>query len=545
MSLSIDEGLRRFARARLYRNNWESHWRECYDFTLPDRQVFSGQTPGTRRHSLLFDGTAPDAVEQLAASILANLTPPWARWWAYRLAGDVDGHESTRLGDRMQGRTEKITANIDRSNFAVEVDQNYLDLIAAGTASLLFEEETSPTARTAFRFTAIPLNQVVLDEGPSGRLDATWRQHSMTEEQARARFGKGFPGHWFGASPAESERRAVVVEMVVPDGVARYDYVAVALSRDDALLSAGADTATSQALGKGDRVEMARARLLDMSPYINFRWSKAPGERYGRSPVMKALPDIKTVNKTVELVLKNAAMHVSGIWSMEDDGVISPDSIQLVPGAIIPRRVGSDGLRPITPSGRFEIAEYILGEVRARIRHSLLVDKLAQIQNPRMTATEVLERAAEMARLLGAVFGRLSAELLVPLLTRAELILERRGDIQALDPRDGVEVDYLFLGPLARQQHMAEFQNATMWLQTAKAMGGEAAMVPNDRAAARWLARTLGVSEGLIDDDDQVDAKMQAVQAQAMAAALAEGGAGAGDETAGAVGGGLLGGGQL
>ena len=46
------------------------------------------------------------------------------------------------------------------------------------------------------------------------------------------------------------------------------------------------------------------------NPFINFRWQKAPSETYGRSPVMKALPDIKTLNKVVELMLKNAS-----IWS--------------------------------------------------------------------------------------------------------------------------------------------------------------------------------------------------------------------------------------
>ena len=49
-----------------------------------------------------------------------------------------------------------------------------------------------------------------------------------------------------------------------------------------------------------------------------------------------------------------------------------------------------------------------------------------------MTATEVLERAAEMARVLGATYGRLQSELLSPLVTRARGILARRGEIPDL-----------------------------------------------------------------------------------------------------------------
>ena len=74
---------------------------------------------------------------------------------------------------------------------------------------------------------------------------------------------------------------------------------------------------------------------------------KAPGEGYGRSPVMKALPDIKTANKVVELVLKNASIAVTGIWQADDDGVLNPAAVKLVPGAIIPKAVGSAGLAPL------------------------------------------------------------------------------------------------------------------------------------------------------------------------------------------------------
>jgi hypothetical protein len=82
--------------------------------------------------------------------------------------------------------------------------------------------------------------------------------------------------------------------------------------------------------GKGVTV-LSEGRFLH-SPFINFRWLKAPGEIYGRSPVMKALPDIKTANKVVELILKNASIAVTGIWQADDDGVLNPANIKLVPG---------------------------------------------------------------------------------------------------------------------------------------------------------------------------------------------------------------------
>ena len=65
------------------------------------------------------------------------------------------------------------------------------------------------------------------------------------------------------------------------------------------------------------------------------------GQVYGRSPVMKALPDIKTANKVVELILKNTTIAVASIWQADDDGVLNLANIKLVPGTIIPKAVGS------------------------------------------------------------------------------------------------------------------------------------------------------------------------------------------------------------
>src|SRR3546814_8667500 len=87
------------------------------------------------------------------------------------------------------------------------------------------------------------------------------------------------------------------------------------------------------------------------------------------------------------------------------------------------------------------------------ICHALLADRLGQIDAPRMTATEVLERSAEMARLLGATFGRLQSELLFPLIHRAVAILQRRGELPPF-ALDGREVALVCQSPLARAQEI-------------------------------------------------------------------------------------------
>ena len=481
---ALSKSLRsRYRKAKERRAPWEGLWQECYDFALPTRDsAVRGASAGARRWDRIFDGTAPDAVDQLAASLMAQLTPPWARWFGFSAGPDVLVDERTSLAEELERANGIMQSHFDRSNFAVEMHQCYLDLVTAGTACLLFEE-AAPGEASAFRFTAVPLAQAVLEEGSAGRLDVTFRRNEYTVPQLLARFpgARGIQPLAARAGSDDADTRIAVIEAVVPQ---RGGYTYLALAESD-ISSRGQD---DEVLAEGK---------FSSPPFINFRWLKAPGEVYGRSPVMKALPDIKTANKVVELVLKNASIAVTGIWQADDDGVINPATIKLVPGTIIFKAVGSAGLTPLETPGRFDVSELVLDQLRDRIRKALFVDQLGQVNGPRMTATEVLERAAQMARVLGATYGRLQSELLSPLVARARGILARRGEIPDF-PLDNRMVVLEYKSPQARYQAQQDVQNTLVWLDSVRALGPEALAAVDQAAAERWLGRTLGVPGELI-----------------------------------------------
>jgi hypothetical protein len=76
-SYDVDQLLVRFQRAKDRRSHWEGHWQECYEFALPQREgAIANRNPGEKKGTRLYDATASDAVDQLAASLLSELTPP-------------------------------------------------------------------------------------------------------------------------------------------------------------------------------------------------------------------------------------------------------------------------------------------------------------------------------------------------------------------------------------------------------------------------------------------------------------------------------------
>lgn len=489
MEHELEKLVSRYQKAAERKQYWEPHWRECYEYAFPLRENVSsalyGSNEGERKNLCLYDGTAPDAVDQLASSLLAELTPPWAKWFGLRPGNELSPQEQEQVAPTLEKTSEVMLQNFEHSNFAVEIHQCYLDLVTAGTACLMFEEAPLGEA-TAFHFYAVPLREIAVEESADGKIDTTFRCSSLNWDGIRTRFPEAeIPPSLAERCREDSDCRLKIIEAVMPRhcnaGACGYDYIAFAWDEN---------------IGSGQSFVL-REGVFETSPFINFRWLKAPGEVYGRSPVMKALPDIKTANKVVELILKNASISVTGIWQADDDGILNPDNIKLIPGAIIPKAVGSKGLTPLAAPGDFDLSQLILEDLRRRINHALLADRLAQIETPNMTATEVLERSAEIARILGATFGRLQSELLTPLLKRAFGILRRRGDILNFD-LDGKIVDLQYKSPLALAQTRKDIGNVTEWVNLLTSFGADALAAVNVAETSRWLGRTLCVPADLI-----------------------------------------------
>jgi len=490
MSSAVPVALEKAYRtAKRRREPWEPLWRECFTYAAPVRggSLHADFAPANRVAEQLFDGTAADAVEQLAASLLAELTPPWSRWFELVPGTEPGPEERALLAPLLEQAGRTLHDHFEASNFAVEIHQCFLELVTVGTATLLFQEAPAGS-RSAFRFAAVPAAEMRILGDRDGRVTRQFRTTTPTLAQIQARYpGCTLPPPLDDRLAREPESRVELVEAVECEGCGAH-YAAFL---------------PSEATG-GAPVLLAEGRFAH-SPFLTFRWLKAAGEVYGRSPVMTALPDIKTANKVVELILKNASIAVTGIWLADDDGVLNPANIDLTPGSIIPKAPGSAGLTPLQAPGRFDVSQLVLDDLRARIRHTLLVDKLGPVAGQRMTATEVLERSAEMNRLLGAIYGRLKSELLVPLVERAVAILRRRGEIPDL-PLDGRRVAIGYRSPLARAQAREDVQNLVLWLETVARLGPAAQAVADMPAAVRHLAESLGVPPELVRDPLPADA---------------------------------------
>ena len=169
-----------------------------------------------------------------------------------------------------------------------------------------------------------------METGPDDRIDHVYRIREVRHNNLGITFKNAkFSDRVTQMIEKQPEKKCEVLEVVCrlydKPNVERYGYYVVDKTHGELI---------TQEIFEG----------VGSNPFVCFRWSKASGEIYGRGPLVNALSAIKTTNHTIRLILENADMAVSGIYQMDDDGIVNVDTINLVPGTVIPKTPGSAGL---------------------------------------------------------------------------------------------------------------------------------------------------------------------------------------------------------
>ena len=493
------EYLKRYEKAKAKRTNFVDVFEECYEYALPQRESFYYEVSGQRRDDKIFDETAVVGVQEFASRLQSGLVPNFARWADLTSGSEVPKAQRDGINNDLEEVTEYVFEIIQNSNFAQEVHESFMDL-AVGTGVLVCEEGD---AINPIRFSAIPLPHVILDTGPDDRIDHVFRERKQIRfDQLPMLYPKGnFNPELQALINNKSDQTTTVLEIVCRD---------YKKSNEEAFLHYAICLTTKSVLMQR---EMSG---VGSNPFICFRWSKCAGEVYGRGPLFNALSAIKTTNLTVEMILENAQMAISGIYQMEDDGVINPDTINLVPGTIIPKAMGSAGLQPIQAAGSFDVAQLVLGDMRNNIKRALYNDMLGDTNRTPASATEIAERMADLSRRIGSAFGRLQVELVQPVLQRVVHILKKQGRLE-VPTINGREVKIRSVSPLAQAQANQDITAVSRFLELANgAFGPEAINVLiNTEETAAYLAKKFGIPDNLVRDEqerEQILALMQQMQ---------------------------------
>jgi len=501
------------------KQNWVSLYRDAYEFALPMRNLYSTFQPGAEKMNRVFNSTPIISTQKFSSRLQSNLTPPNQLWLDFLPGTDIpekDKEEATRI---LQDVQRKFFSVIENSNFDTVITEFYLDL-AAGTAAMLVQEgdDDNPVI-----FTAVPNAQLSLDEGPLSSIDGVFRQHTVAARNIESTWNDLLPAGkakinalMVEANKLKKDSKVNILEATYFDFKEKAFYYQVILkgTQDNSNISQPTQV---QNLDTGGSTILVERKLVE-SPWVITRWIKVAGETFGRGPLLFALPDIKTLNKTTELMLQNASMAISGLWGVVNDSVANLDMVELSAGTFLPLdRI--DDIKRLDVPGDFGIGEAISEKLENNIRAALFDRSLPDPTGAVRSPTEIVERVRELAQDIGAPFARINSEMLKPTASRVLNIMTRRGLLEFPLKIDGRAVKVVPTSPLAREQNINDLESAVQWLQIVQSIGPEVFMgTVKVEDFAEWSAEKLGIDTDLVRDEGE-RAAIQDQIAQLIAAA--------------------------
>ena len=438
-------------RDRLKRDRYtfEDHWQQIAERVWPNMADFNmTRTPGEMKNQKMYDGTAALAAQRFAAIIESMLTPRSQRWHRikasnYDLMQDRDValwfEEVTRIVFAMRYSPE--------ANFASQQSEVYMGTGVFGTAALYIG---SRSARNPLFYKSVPLAEFFCDEDINGVVNEVVRVMSKKLMNIAQEFGtENFTDDMKKCLEKEPNKMFTVLHYVGPNkeyNPLRMDKVGKKFSSIYVL---------------EEQKIVLREGGFNTFPYAVSRYTTAANEIYGRSPAMLALPNIKMLGEMVKTTIKNAQRIADPSLLLYEDGALT--EVNTTPGALNFGGLDNNGnelVKPLQTGADLGVSLEMMQDQRKFINDVFLVT-LFQIlvENPQMTATEVLEKAQEKGALLSPTIGRLQSEALGPMIVREVDILAEAGLLppmpQALIDAQG-QYDIEYDSPLTRAQQAEE-----------------------------------------------------------------------------------------
>jgi len=517
MRLTPEQIMKRQAAAQSKKDEFQQLYQDAYEFALPQRQlygVWEGGATGSKKMQRVFDSTAINSTQRFANRLQSVVFPPQRKWAKLEAGSDIPADRKQQAQAVLEVYQDKMFTMLNQSNFDIAMGEFLLDL-AVGTACMMVQpgDDIQP-----LNFIPVPLFLVSYEEGANGQVDNVYRRMRMK--------GESIQRQWPDAEiPQDIQRR---IEQKPTDDIELLEATIYDHKRGDYCYHV-IDKVTKQELVY---------RRRKMSPWVISRYMKVAGEIYGRGPLMTALPDIKTLNKTIELMLKNASLAVAGVYTAADDGVLNPNTVKIVPGAIIPvaRNGGSQGpaLLALPRSGDFNVSQLIISDMRGNIKKILLDESLPPDNMSARSATEIVERMKELAQNLGSAFGRLINETMIPITSKILEVMDERGMIDMPLRVNGLEVKVTPVAPLAMAQNMEEVNSIMQFMQLSQNLGTDGQLALKMDVMVDYLADKLGVpasvrntapERAVLMEEMRNEQQKQAIGQAMMMQAQAQGGA--------------------
>lgn len=481
------------------RATWESLWQEVSDHGLARRSFNQGNwIPSGRgkRTRNIYDNTMMVANELLASG-LHNILTPTATRWLHVEPEDPEVLESAEAADWFAAAEERLVRDIERyeSGFHTAMSEVYPDIAAFGNGAL------ATLWDGGLVYQSMPLTETYVEEDSYGRVNRIYRDFELTAAQVIEKFGEVNAPERARAAYYRGEitQRTRILQALVPNPA--YSPSTKFGRNSLQITSWFIDYETSK--------EILRESFREL-PIAFARWNKDSDELYGRGSGVQALSDQRMLNKMNWTTLRGAEKAIDPPMLLPDNGFVT--QLDLSPGGYsFYRATTVDQIRELyTRSGEgVDLGVQLSDRRQTNIRAAYHYELLQLIQDPRMSATQVLEISARVQQILSPAAARLQSELLEPVVSRSfREELRHPGSLPPVPAiLAGVNVRFRYVSPVQRAQRASEARAAVEAINATMQIGqlDPRAFDPIDtEALTRFFFAAYGVSPHLLRTSAEV-----------------------------------------
>lgn len=443
------------------RGNFETQWEESAKRVIPEhtgsfisRQHHNLNGSAGQKHTQdMYDATPVLACQRFSA-VIESLISPQNSYWSYIRPADEKLSDNRSAREYFEDVNNLLFKYRYRpvANFVSNTQKAYMGIGAYGNGIIYVD---TPDDTTGLRYRNIHLGEIYFIEDHAGVVDGAYRYFRMKADD----IARGFPNvpdsvMKKAGNPQQKDEQLEILHVVErnpnqipgflgPEGM-RYRSVYILIQ---------------------EKVKLKQDGGYMSFPYAVARYTQAPNEMYGRGPAQMVLPSIKVLNQQKKDYLTEASRKLRPVLLANDDGALN--SFTLKEGAINQGGISKDGKRliDVLPTGDLREGENMMNMERQAINDAFLVNLFQiLIETPRMTATEVLERAREKGMLIAPTAGRLQSEFLGGMIERELDLLNQQGLLPdpppILQSEEALQYRIEYASPLTR---MREAEQAAGW----------------------------------------------------------------------------------
>ncbi|BBF92645.1 portal protein [Blastochloris tepida] len=424
---------------------------ECYRFTVPPRaSSLQSAAPGdaSTADSDLNTSLGPEVCDDFATMVISTFLPETQQWASRSIvpAPGVDRSVANEAQATLDDGDKTIRALILQSTFYEEISKSFPPDIGIGTVAVLIEMDRlydPPTVR------GIPLRKLEINLGPDGKVDDRF----LVDVVSAGKLEGVVPRKLWPAKVAakvesafgRSSRSQATVECVW--GWWR-DW-----SRRDTVVW------THVLLLDGELADHRQIEGVGSCPLIVGRFSPLPEFAFGWGPTMKALPDLRHVDKLATELIRAVDFSIAPPTTYPDDAFVNVEG-GIESGMAYPVRPGDEkAIKKIYEPTGLDAGYFDVQERERRVKRLHFVDKPEQRGDTPPTATQWTDEIALTQRRIGTPGRVFWSEFAAGVWDRFAFLATKAGRIQPVDAGVGT-VRTIPDNPAQRAQDMQDVSNA-------------------------------------------------------------------------------------